>query len=497
MAKSLHLSSKTHDIDPSFWLKRYSDIADVLGLDPDADRKATGRLHRSMLPRSEEVRAAFARTEALLYSRPVLIFGCDPSLDQTIGAMKPILSKSNVARIAADGATSALLDADIVPDIVVTDLDGVVPDIVEASQRGAVIVLHAHGDNIDRVEKCLPRLRNVLPVTQTEPTEIVRNFGGFTDGDKALFLASAFGAGSVILVAMDFGLRIGPRSYGKSNKTDKKRKLIKLLVGMRLCGELLWETGLPAFSLSTVPPPGAKRIQLKDLPNLMQYLPPSRTYSGDFDHRSLPEDALLEMIMTTRNARGDTHAAPVGVSRKGDLLFISLAEGTRSLQNLKTDKTALLNLVTDPVVFARTAFDPGADVPLVEPGSEGPSPLRDAAAIVKVRLRESQSFTRSDELGDSKFQRLCFDVLSVRFHHPPQPYSRGFGLVLEAIVAVTKARIAAERGLAEVLARIQGEAVEYIRRARHIALDRSTKEALDLCESEIRRINRKYRREYG
>jgi uncharacterized Rossmann fold enzyme len=55
--------------------------------------------------------------------------------------------------VSADTATSPILDAGLTPDIVVTDLDGDLEDIFEAWRRGAILVIHAHGDNIERIEE--------------------------------------------------------------------------------------------------------------------------------------------------------------------------------------------------------------------------------------------------------------------------------------------------------------------------------------------------------
>jgi uncharacterized Rossmann fold enzyme len=43
-----------------------------------------------------------------------------------------------------------------------------------------------------------------LLTTQTAPAERLHNFGGFTDGDRAAYLADHFGADSISLVAFNF-----------------------------------------------------------------------------------------------------------------------------------------------------------------------------------------------------------------------------------------------------------------------------------------------------
>ncbi len=207
----------------------------------------------------------------LLGDRLVLILGCGPRLDDQLADMVPILEVVQVPKIAADGATSALVDLGLRPDVIVTDLDGHVPDISACSRKGTIIVLHAHGDNLEAVKRWLPSLRNVLPVTQTKPTSIVRNYGGFTDGDKCLFLASAFGATGVILVGMDFGSTIGPRSDPARIKQHAiQSKLAKLDIGKRLSQTVLQSTDLRAYSLGPTPFMGVQEIQTDAIPRLLR-----------------------------------------------------------------------------------------------------------------------------------------------------------------------------------------------------------------------------------
>ena len=107
--------------------------------------------------------------------------------------------------ICADGAVTALLEEGIIPDIVVTDLDGKIEDIIDSNRNGTVMVVHAHGNNMENIKKYVPVLDNILATTQSKPLKKVYNFGGFTDGDRCLFLAIKLGAKNIFLAGMDFG----------------------------------------------------------------------------------------------------------------------------------------------------------------------------------------------------------------------------------------------------------------------------------------------------
>ena len=71
--------------------------------------------------------------------------------------------------------------------------------------KGANIVVHAHGDNSDKIVNVTSFFTNVLGTTQAQPVGNVYNFGGFTDGDRAIFLAVALNASEITLAGMDFG----------------------------------------------------------------------------------------------------------------------------------------------------------------------------------------------------------------------------------------------------------------------------------------------------
>ena len=70
------------------------------------------------------------------------------------------------------------------------------------------MIVHAHGDNFDKLEM-VRGLSNVTGTTQTKKIGKLENFGGFTDGDRCVFLAEYFNAKKIVLIGMDFGQKIG------------------------------------------------------------------------------------------------------------------------------------------------------------------------------------------------------------------------------------------------------------------------------------------------
>jgi uncharacterized Rossmann fold enzyme len=229
---------------------------------------------RLRLSRKEDERAAKLlsnffpppRVEGLLErvkGRECLVLGAGPSLEEDLTKLRKA-GKLGTALLSADGATSAVMKFRT-PEVVVTDLDGRVEDQEEAWRRGAWLVVHVHGDNFQVVREFLERrgkegYGRLLGTTQVRPVGRLLNFGGFTDGDRAAFLAWELGATRIYLAGMDLGEEVG-RYSGRKGGARKREKL-------RICGELLsWlagELGAPLFNLTSggVEIPGVPRVRI-------------------------------------------------------------------------------------------------------------------------------------------------------------------------------------------------------------------------------------------
>ncbi len=176
---------------------------------------------RKKIPEVVEVEVV----QKTIQGKDVLVCGKAPRLKDDI---KNIDFKKYVV-IAADGATSILLNAGITPDIIVTDLDGNMNDEARANENGAIMVVHAHGDNMDALSAEVPRLKRVIGTTQSKPLKNVYNFGGFTDGDRSVFLAHEMGAKSITLIGFDFK-DVNVTSL-KKKKLMWAEKLIDMVMG--------------------------------------------------------------------------------------------------------------------------------------------------------------------------------------------------------------------------------------------------------------------------
>ena len=158
--------------------------------------------------------------------KKALIIGAGPSIENST-VQKFIRDSSDFVIISSDGSTELCLQLNIVPDFVVTDLDGDIDSLLSANRSGSKLVIHAHGDNIDKILRYVPRFRNFFGTTQVFPLRNVFNFGGFTDGDRCVFLADEFQCAEIWMVGMDFSSSIGYFSKKRRicNLNLKRRKL--------------------------------------------------------------------------------------------------------------------------------------------------------------------------------------------------------------------------------------------------------------------------------
>jgi uncharacterized Rossmann fold enzyme len=211
-------------MDHVYWMPYYEAISRDLSLDPKEDATAARMLSDiiSKNKRLEPKDEVHLELERLIHERDVLVLGSGPDLEMELdrlveekragGSWKIPTTGSDVL-IAADGATSAIMSRGLTPHVIVSDLDGGIEDQISCLDRGAVMVVHAHGDNMKVLMRCVPRFfGSVIGTTQIDPMDGggLDNFGGFTDGDRAAFLAQHFGARSITLLGFNFN-EVGPK----------------------------------------------------------------------------------------------------------------------------------------------------------------------------------------------------------------------------------------------------------------------------------------------
>jgi uncharacterized Rossmann fold enzyme len=178
------------------WEPIYEAILDDFGFDRKADEAA-----RDLLAERLDGESPLTPKDLSFDGETTAIAGAGPSLEESIDVAADADSV-----IAASDAGAQLRDHGVSVDVLVTDLDGHPARTREFTDAGIPVVVHAHGDNRPALREYVPALDSafVLPTTQAEPVGPVANVGGFTDGDRAAFLADHCGASELTFLGWDF-----------------------------------------------------------------------------------------------------------------------------------------------------------------------------------------------------------------------------------------------------------------------------------------------------
>jgi hypothetical protein len=196
------------------WEPIYEEILEDMGYDRTEDENSVRVLKAVTL--NSDLRSGDEIAESMFDI--VTVVGNAPCLEKDLaekGVAGTILcSGSAVRRLTAQG---------IEPDMIFTDLDGDIDAQIEASAKGAATFIHAHGDNAELITRYAGQFKGpVVLTTQSVPEYTVFNYGGFTDGDRAVCFANHFGVREIMLVGFDYD---NPMPKEGSDPSVKLKKL--------------------------------------------------------------------------------------------------------------------------------------------------------------------------------------------------------------------------------------------------------------------------------
>ena len=128
------------------WFSWYKEILEEFSFDKEMDEKSAEMLRKLLQDRKS------LSPKDISIKSDTIIFGAGPSLKRNIKELNKV-GIDNFSLICADGAVTALLEEGVIPDIVVTDLDGKIEDIIDSNRNGAIMVVHAHGNNMENIKE--------------------------------------------------------------------------------------------------------------------------------------------------------------------------------------------------------------------------------------------------------------------------------------------------------------------------------------------------------
>ncbi|WP_254523638.1 6-hydroxymethylpterin diphosphokinase MptE-like protein [Natrinema caseinilyticum] len=179
------------------WEPVYNAILEDFGYDRTGDERGRDRLD-SILNASFDPAGLSPLRDAT-----VAVAGAGPSLETDADLER---ARDADVVVGASSAVDTLTAHGIDVECMVTDLDKNPETVERLTLDGVPVAIHGHGDNLEAIRDVVPNCAHeyVLPTTQAEPRGRVRNFGGFTDGDRAAFLADDVGAAELVFVGWDF-----------------------------------------------------------------------------------------------------------------------------------------------------------------------------------------------------------------------------------------------------------------------------------------------------
>ena len=240
-------------MDFNEWEGWYKEILETLGFLRDDDEKTAELLDKILDEKGcLTIEQFFDEMMEKKDTSKFIVVGAGPSIKKHIKYIKENYDLNDYLIVSADGATTAMLEDDLVPDIVATDLDGKMEDLLAANSLGSYFVIHAHGNNEELIDNWTTKFDKILGTTQSVPIGHLYNFGGFTDGDRAMFFAIALGCEEMVLAGMDFGTTVTkysrPNIEGATGPADEI-KTKKLIFAERLLAWIKENTDVKVINL--------------------------------------------------------------------------------------------------------------------------------------------------------------------------------------------------------------------------------------------------------
>lgn len=208
------------------WEPLYEQVLADFGFSRKADREAARVLDELLsgkrLAKDRELRRLFEDRQAII---------AGPAMAKAL--------PTEGALVACDAAVPLVAAHGRHPEAIVTDLDGAVEAQVKANACCSLAVIHAHGDNVAALRAWVPQFQGALLGTcQGEPLGALRNYGGFTDGDRACALAAHYGATKLVLVGWDFDHPVAKPGKDPAVKARKLAWARRLIDGLGVPVEL-------------------------------------------------------------------------------------------------------------------------------------------------------------------------------------------------------------------------------------------------------------------
>ncbi len=148
---------------------------------------------------------------------------------------------------------------------------------------------------------------------------------------------------------------------------------------------------------------------------------------------SIIAGGINEVIAVTFDSDGRANAAPIGIINKSGRCRLVLFKGTHTLENVLNNGIFCANIIHDPVLYVKTAFEDIGSEYFVKDNLCGHT---------FYRLKPAESFVlfkavKTGESAESCIFELNF-VSEKILTHQVIPFNRGYAAIIDATVHATR-----------------------------------------------------------
>ena len=139
---------------------------------------------------------------------------------------------------------------------------------------------------------------------------------------------------------------------------------------------------------------------------------------------------IHEVIVTTKSVSGEVHIAPMGIKMSETEVFISPFKPSKTLENLISQKEAVINFVDDVRVFAGIICKIKKDWPLTNLKDIKVPRLKNANTHYEVLVKNI--------VDDKTRPRVICKILGESIHVPFRGFNRAQFSIIEASILISR-----------------------------------------------------------
>ena len=192
----------------------------------------------------------------------------------------------------------------------------------------------------------------------------------------------------------------------------------------------------------------------------------------DLSSIGMEKGRQYETVITTENDRGQMNAAPIGVLCSGrDTVLTRIFKGSRTLENMISQKEFTVNITHDPEVFMLSIIGN-----LPEGYFNEDNTLKCAEAYFKCEVTSISEAVKQSDPIKSKGEAIVMKSKATELViiEPTKAVNRGFGYVVESLSNLNRFDASTEEQKEEIIKRFR-EAYRIVRKVGYPADIKSMK----------------------